>query len=79
MVEIDLAGHTALVTGSSRGIGAAIALRLAEAGAAADQLERGDFRSHSRTPPSGHPGYFEHPPVRLANWRARRPTRPSCT
>jgi len=34
MVEIDLAGHTALVTGSSGGIGAAIALRLAEAGAA---------------------------------------------
>jgi NAD(P)-dependent dehydrogenase (short-subunit alcohol dehydrogenase family) len=31
MVEIDLAGHTALVTGSSGGIGAAIALRLAEA------------------------------------------------
>jgi len=34
MVEIDLVGHTALVTGSSGGIGAAIALRLAEAGAA---------------------------------------------
>src|SRR5712692_4278351 len=35
MVEIDLAGHTALVTGASGGIGGAIAPRLAEAGAAA--------------------------------------------
>jgi NAD(P)-dependent dehydrogenase (short-subunit alcohol dehydrogenase family) len=32
MVEIDLAAHTALVTGSSGGLGVAIALRLAEAG-----------------------------------------------
>ena len=30
----DLNGHTALVTGASRGIGAAIAVALAEAGAA---------------------------------------------
>ena len=32
-MQIDLTGKTALVTGSSRGIGAAIACRLAEAGA----------------------------------------------
>jgi 3-oxoacyl-[acyl-carrier protein] reductase len=33
-VTLDLDGHTALVTGASRGIGAAIAMALAEAGAA---------------------------------------------
>ena len=33
-IKTDLAGHTALVTGASRGIGAAIAVALAEAGAA---------------------------------------------
>ena len=33
-ITADLNGHTALVTGASRGIGAAIALALAEAGAA---------------------------------------------
>ena len=33
-IELDLAGHIALVTGASRGIGAAIAVALAEAGAA---------------------------------------------
>ena len=33
-IKPDLSGHTALVTGASRGIGAAIAIALAEAGAA---------------------------------------------
>src|ERR1700704_1667348 len=33
-IKLDLNGHTALVTGASRGIGAAIAVSLAEAGAA---------------------------------------------
>ena len=33
-IKPDLNGHTALVTGASRGIGAAIAMALAEAGAA---------------------------------------------
>jgi 3-oxoacyl-[acyl-carrier protein] reductase len=33
-IKPDLNGHTALVTGASRGIGAAIAIMLAEAGAA---------------------------------------------
>jgi 3-oxoacyl-[acyl-carrier protein] reductase len=33
-IKPDLTGHTALVTGASRGIGAAIAIALAEAGAA---------------------------------------------
>jgi 3-oxoacyl-[acyl-carrier protein] reductase len=33
-IKPDLKGHTALVTGASRGIGAAIAIALAEAGAA---------------------------------------------
>jgi 3-oxoacyl-[acyl-carrier protein] reductase len=33
-IKPDLSGHTALVTGASRGIGAAIAIMLAEAGAA---------------------------------------------
>ena len=33
-IKPDLSGHTALVTGASRGIGAAIAMALAEAGAA---------------------------------------------
>jgi 3-oxoacyl-[acyl-carrier protein] reductase len=33
-IKADLKGHTALVTGASRGIGAAIAAALAEAGAA---------------------------------------------
>ena len=32
-MTFDLSGHTALVTGSSRGIGSAIALELANAGA----------------------------------------------
>src|ERR1700736_1673631 len=39
----DLNGHTALVTGASRGIGAAIALALAEAGAAV----AGNYRQHA--------------------------------
>jgi 3-oxoacyl-[acyl-carrier protein] reductase len=34
IIKPDLKGHTALVTGASRGIGAAIAMALAEAGAA---------------------------------------------
>src|SRR3954466_14449449 len=33
-IKLDLNGHTALITGASRGIGAAIAVALAEAGAA---------------------------------------------
>src|SRR3954466_1244447 len=33
-IKLDLNGHTALITGASRGIGAAIAIALAEAGAA---------------------------------------------
>jgi 3-oxoacyl-[acyl-carrier protein] reductase len=33
-IKLDLSGHVALVTGASRGIGAAIAVALAEAGAA---------------------------------------------
>lgn len=33
-IKSDLSGHTALITGASRGIGAAIAVALAEAGAA---------------------------------------------
>src|SRR6266568_909750 len=46
-IRPDLNGHVALVTGASRGIGAAIAVALAEAGMAIvrsiDDLTEGDF------------------------------------
>src|SRR5260221_13216379 len=42
-IKLDLNGHIALVTGASRGIGAAIAAALAEAGAAV----AGNYREHA--------------------------------
>ncbi|HET6203281.1 MAG TPA: glucose 1-dehydrogenase [Planctomycetota bacterium] len=44
-VEIDLSGKTALVTGASRGIGRAVALLLARAGAAVGLNYRADGRA----------------------------------
>ncbi len=42
---IDLTGKTAVVTGGSRGIGRASALRLAEAGASVTICDRSDFKA----------------------------------
>ncbi len=42
MIDFDLRGRSALVTGGSRGIGAAISKRLAEAGATVIVHYRGD-------------------------------------